>query len=266
MYFWRPLMLMIGLGIVIMFSSSCTTTTRNSVLPHGKYAQNADFLTQQAINNKLKSIRDKNFSVLRTEMVLKGLSINNPMFIRAFKTEMTLELWVQSTYSPEYKLFKTYNICKKSGRLGPKLKEGDLQTPEGFYSVTKDRLNPNSQFFLSFNIGFPNEYDRHHNRTGSLLMIHGNCLSKGCLAMTDQHIGEIYLIVEKNFEYGHKEIPIEIYPFHMTEENLKMRALSKWQPFWRNLKEGYDHLETHGAPPDVSVQDGKYVFNKGQYY
>ena len=270
MYFWQPLALIVLLSMVLMLSSGCTTTDgRNAAPPPGRFqsaAQKADFLTQQTINKKLKSIRDKNFSVLRTQMVLKGLSMNNPMFIRAFKSEMKLELWVQSSYSPQYKLFKTYNVCKKSGRLGPKIKEGDLQTPEGFYNVTQERLNPNSRFFLSFNIGYPNEYDRAHKRTGSLLMIHGNCVSEGCLAMTDKNIGEIYLIIESNFKYGHKSIPIEMYPFRMTDENMKMRSLSQWQPFWKNLKEGYDFFEQHYTPPEVSVKNGKYAFNQADYY
>ncbi len=266
MYFWRPLMLMIGLGIVIMLSSSCTTTARNGAPPPGQYAQNTDFLTQQAINKKLKGIRDKNFSVLCTEMVLKGLSMNNPMFIRAFKSEMKLELWVQSTYSPEYKLFKTYNICKKSGALGPKQREGDLQTPEGFYDVTKDRLNPNSQYFLSFNIGYPNAYDRSHGRTGSLLMIHGSCVSEGCLAMTDRQIGEIYLIIEQNFKYGHSNIPVNIYPFRMTKNNMAMHKNSPRYPFWKNLKEGYDYFEIYRRPPDISVRRGKYIIEGNRLY
>ena len=219
-----------------------------------------------AAQEKLNAIREKNFSVLRTEMVMRGMSMDNPMLIRAFKSEMKLELWVKNTHEDQYNLFKTYNICNKSGRLGPKLKEGDRQTPEGFYSVTQDRLNPNSKYFLSFDIGFPNEYDRALERTGTHLMIHGSCVSEGCLAMTDRNMAEIYLIVEQNFKYGHRAIPVHIYPFYMTEENMKLRAFSKWYPFWENLKEGYDHFETHRRPVHASYKNGQYVFNKGAYY
>jgi len=243
--------------LFLLLLPSCKTAQRQVYLPPGTYT---------TANEKLEAIRDKNFSVLRTEMALRGLSMDSPMLVRAFKTEMVLELWVQSIYTKKYELFKSYNVCSKSGTLGPKLKEGDLQTPEGFYDVTANRLNPNSQYFLSFNIGFPNAYDRAHNRTGSLLMIHGACASRGCLAMTDQSIGEIYLMIEQNFKYGHKSVPIHIYPFRMTTENMLSRNMSRWYPFWENLKQGYDHFEKHRIPPDVGVSDGQYVFNQGNYY
>ncbi len=217
------------------------------------------------VNKELEQMREKNFSVLRTEMVLKGMSMDNPMLIRAFKSEMELELWVKSSYTDQYQLFKTYNICSKSGTLGPKQKEGDLQTPEGFYGVTPERLNPNSQYFLSFNIGYPNAYDRALKRTGSLLMIHGDCVSEGCLAMTNKNIGEIYLIVEHNFKYGFHEIPIHIFPFRMTQQNMQARRNSVWYPFWLNLKEGYDYFERYYVPADVSVRNKRYVFNEGSY-
>ncbi len=259
MHYWMPASMIVLLSLVLIIASACTPEYQRHVYTGNSY-------NQAGVNKELEEIREKNFSVLRTEMVLKGLSMDNPMLIRAFKSEMKLELWVKSSYADQYDLFKTYDICSKSGTLGPKLKEGDLQTPEGFYSVTPDRLNPNSQYFLSFNIGYPNEYDRAHKRTGSLLMIHGSCVSEGCLAMTDRNIAEIYLIVEQNFKYGHKSIPIHIFPFRMTEENMRMRSLSQWYPFWRNLKEGYDYFERYYIPPEISVKNKRYAFNKGNYY
>lgn len=243
--------------LFLLILPSCKTAERQTYLPPGTYT---------TANEKLEIIRKKNFSVLRTEMALKGLSMDSPMLVRAFKTEMKLELWVQSIYTKQYELFKSYDVCSKSGTLGPKLKEGDLQTPEGFYNVTAKRLNPNSQYFLSFNIGYPNAYDRAQKRTGSLLMIHGACASKGCLAMTDESIGEIYLMIEQNFKYGHKSVPIHIYPFRMTDENMLVRNLSRWYPFWANLKEGYDHFEKYRTPADVGVSGNQYVFNQGDYY
>lgn len=257
MYIWPPVLLTILLTLVLFFSTGCTPDSRRAGPPPIR----GEKLQKKSVNKQLESIREKNFSVLRTEMVIKGMSMDNPMLIRAFKSEMKLELWVKSSYSNQYDLFKTYNVCSKSGVLGPKLKEGDKQTPEGFYNVTKDRLNPNSQYFLSFNIGFPNTYDRSYGRTGSLLMIHGNCVSVGCLAMTDKSIGEIYLIVEQNFKYGHKSIPIHIYPFRMTQKNMKARSTSHWYPFWANLKEGYDHFERYRTPAHATAKNGRYVFN-----
>ncbi|PCJ02712.1 MAG: 2-dehydro-3-deoxyphosphooctonate aldolase [Alphaproteobacteria bacterium] len=263
MYIWPPVLLTILLALVLFFSTGCTSRPRRIYI--APPPMNGQVQRQDTVNKQLENLREKNFSVLRTEMVIKGMSMDNPMLLRAFKSEMKLELWVKSSYSNEYDLFKTYNVCSKSGVLGPKLKEGDKQTPEGFYNVTKDRLNPNSQYFLSFNIGFPNAYDRSLKRTGSLLMIHGNCVSVGCLAMTDKSIGEIYLIVEQNFKYGHKSIPIHIYPFRMTQDNMIARNTSHWYPFWENLKEGYDHFETYRTPAHATAKNGRYVFNKGNY-
>ncbi len=212
-------------------------------------------------NKQLEYLREKNFSVLRTEMVMRGMSMDNPMYIRAFKSEMKLELWVKNSYRNEFELFRSYDICSKSGTLGPKLKEGDLQTPEGFYDVTHGRLNPNSKYFLSFNIGYPNQYDRAHRRTGSALMIHGECVSEGCLAMTNKNIAEIYLIIEQNFKYGHQSIPVHIFPFRMTDENMAMRRYSKWYPFWQDLKKGHDYFEKHHIPPRISVIGKRYIIN-----
>lgn len=241
-------------GSLIILCSCTTSQGRGPAPPSGKYT-----------NKQLEQIRKKNFSVLRTEMVMHGMSMDNPMMIRAFKNEMKLELWVKSSYGPKYELFRSYDICNKSGTLGPKIREGDLQTPEGFYNVTKGRLNPHSKYFLSFNIGYPNAYDRAHKRTGSLLMIHGSCVSEGCLAMTDRNIGEIYLIIEQNFKYGRKSIPVHVFPFHMTPENMEARQHSKWYPFWKNLKQGYDYFEQNRTPAEVSVRQKRYLFTPGQH-
>lgn len=262
MYFWPPLLLMIGLTLVLMFASGCTPHHRQSMAPAPSFEYSDDVAT----NERLENMRKDRFSTLRTEMVMQGLSIDNPMLIRAFKSEMKLELWIQSSYSPEYKLFRTYNICKKSGKLGPKIYEGDLQTPEGFYQVTPYRLNPNSKYFLSFNVGYPNEYDQSHGRTGSHIMIHGECVSEGCLAMTNEYIGEIYLIVENNFKYGHQSIPIHIYPFHMNDHNMRARRYSKWHSFWKELQPAYNYFESTKMPANITVENGHYIVNGGRYY
>ena len=210
--------------------------------------------------------RKKNFSTIRTDMALKGLTLGAPVFIRAFKTEMELEVWVKRTYRDGYRLYKTYPICQKSGELGPKLAEGDLQTPEGFYNVTYDRLNPNSKYHLALNIGYPNTYDRDHGRTGSALMIHGSCVSEGCLAMTDQNIEDIYIIAEESLKHGQREVPVHLFPFRMTDENMLARNTNPWTPFWYNLKQGYDYFETYHIPPKISVMNQQYAFNAGAAY
>ena len=188
-----------------------------------------------------------------------GFERGSPIFVRVFKKSAELEVWLQD--GDKFRLFKTYPICAYSGTLGPKLQEGDHQAPEGFYFVSPAAMNPNSSFHLSFNIGFPNAYDRAHGRTGSFLMVHGSCVSVGCYAMTDDGIEEIYTLAERAFGGGQPFFRIHIFPFRMTAENMTLHAADFWAPFWENLREGYDLFEQDLVPPDVSVADREYVFN-----
>lgn len=192
------------------------------------------------------------------EMKRIDANLGDPAFIRIFKKEMKLEVWLRQGLS--YKFFKSYNICHHSGDLGPKIKEGDKQSPEGFYSVGADQLNPNSGYHLSFNLGFPNEYDRSHKRTGSLLMVHGRCSSAGCFAMSNFRMDEIYAIVESAIISGQYQVPVHIFPFRMTPANMAAHSDSKWIDFWENLKEGYDYFEGHHSPPLVAVHNRRYQF------
>jgi murein L,D-transpeptidase YafK len=192
------------------------------------------------------------------EMQKKGAKLGDPIFIRVFKKEKKLEVWLRQGLS--YTLFKTYSICHHSGDLGPKIREGDKQSPEGFYTVGAKQLNPNSSYHLSFNLGFPNQYDRSHKRTGSLLMIHGRCSSVGCFAMADFRMDEIYAIVEAAIISGQHQVPVHIFPFKMTWANMSAHQNSKWIHFWENLKEGYDYFEGHQSPPLVTVQNKRYEF------
>ena len=179
--------------------------------------------------------------------------------MRIFKEEMELEIWVESQNG--YHLFRKYPICTYGyGSLGPKTKQGDDQAPEGFYYVTPNRLNPVSNFHLSFNLGYPNSYDRSHNRTGSALMVHGSCVSIGCYAMTDEKIEEIFTIADLAFRNGQSFFRVHIFPFKMTSENMEKQINSEWYSFWQNLKQGYDFFEEHRIPPNVKVINGQYVF------
>lgn len=208
----------------------------------------------------LEYVHYKTRPQLETRLAKQNLHIGDPVYIRAFKSEMQMEVWMQNRNTGQYDLYRTYPICRASGALGPKEKEGDLQAPEGFYSVNASQLNPNSKYYLSFNLGYPNDYDRSLGRTGSALMVHGNCVSKGCFAMTDAHIGEIYLLVEESLKNGQKTVPVHIFPFQMTEQKMAMRLYSEWYPFWVNLKEGYDLFDLARTPPEVSVRKGQYAF------
>jgi len=182
-----------------------------------------------------------------------GLAVGSPVFIRIFKRERRLEVFLQETGRDTYRLFRRYQICAISGELGPKQVEGDQQAPEGFYSLTQERLNPWSNYHLSMNLGYPNQLDRALGRTGAYLMIHGDCVSEGCFAITDQHIEQVYYLVAAALSNGQAEVPVHIFPFVPTYENFDPFLLSRWFHFWWNLKEGYELFERYHRPPEVYV-------------
>jgi murein L,D-transpeptidase YafK len=192
-------------------------------------------------------------------MASRGMSPKDPILVRAYKKEAELELWKKGS-DGKYALLKTYPICRWSGQLGPKVREGDRQAPEGFYTVTPAQLNPNSSFYLSFNIGYPNAYDRAHGRTGAHLMVHGTCSSAGCYAMTDEAIAEVYALAREAFAGGQRGFQFQAYPFRMTAENLAKHRADPNMPFWRNLKEGSDYFEVMRDEPPVSVANRRYHF------
>ncbi|BCU78670.1 hypothetical protein llg_33850 [Luteolibacter sp. LG18] len=198
---------------------------------------------------------------LKLELAAKGLRAGDPVFIRIFKEERLLELWIRKRETRKYEFFRSWPVAAMSGELGPKLKEGDGQAPEGFYVVTPERMKPDSQFHLAFNIGFPNAYDEAHGRTGTFLMVHGNAVSIGCFAMTDPKIEEIYTLCADALAHGQPFIRVHSFPFRMTTERMAAAAGEPWEEFWKNLKEGYDRFETDRVPPNVRVEGKRYAFD-----
>ena len=190
----------------------------------------------------------------------KNMPQASPILVRLFKEESELEVWKQDT-SGRYALLKVYPICRWSGDLGPKVKEGDRQAPEGFYPITPGLMNPNSNYYLAINTGFPNVYDRANNRHGAFLMIHGDCSSRGCYAMTDEEIGEIYALARDAFMGGQKEIQIQAYPFRMTPANMARHRNNPNFAFWQMIKQGNDHFEVSHLEPKVDVCERHYVFD-----
>jgi murein L,D-transpeptidase YafK len=197
-----------------------------------------------------------------TAMLLgkKGMEPQAPIFMRIFKEESELEIWKLKSDGRFYH-FKTYPICNWSGELGPKLKEGDRQAPEGFYSVSREQMNPDSKYHLAMNLGYPNAYDKAHGRTGEFLMIHGNCKSAGCYAMTDALMEEIYAIARESFLGGSDAFEVHAFPFRMTDANMTRQAKHAAYPFWRTLKEAYDYFELTRQLPAVAVCNRHYVVN-----
>lgn len=188
-----------------------------------------------------------------------GSAPGKGMLIRIFKQTNELEVWKETATG--YKLFKSYEICAWSGDLGPKVKEGDRQSPEGFYTITPGLMNPNSNYYLAFNTGFPNKYDRAYGRTGSDLMVHGDCSSRGCYSMTDESIAEIYALARETFAGGNPSFQLQIFPFRMTPQNLAKQSKSPHFAFWQDIKEGYDRFELTRTPPTWDVCNKQYVFD-----
>jgi murein L,D-transpeptidase YafK len=215
--------------------------------------------------------------VLPDDNAQGGFKKGSPAYVRIFKKEGVLELWLKR--GDNYALYKSYPVCKWSGQLGPKTRQADFQSPEGFYSVSARQLNPNSHYHLAFDIGYPNAYDRRQGSTGSAVMVHGDCKSVGCFAMTNNGIDEIYGIVEAALRNGQREVPVHIFPFRMTEEAIARESSPKqfmafltpvnaqpqrdWSGFWRNLKEGYDMFQHSHVPPVAYACGDRYDFGAG---
>lgn len=188
----------------------------------------------------------------------KGMQAGSPVFVQVFKEESELEVWKQRDDGRFYH-FRTYPICNWSGEIGPKQSTGDRQAPEGFYSITPVLMNPNSKFYLSFNLGYPNAYDRSWGRTGDSVMVHGNCRSAGCYAMTDALMEEIYGLTRESLKAGQPSFQLHAYPFRMTDARLAREKSNKWYGFWKTMKQGYDYFEKYRIPPSIAVCERRYV-------
>jgi murein L,D-transpeptidase YafK len=234
--FLRLVLSSLVLGLVVLGLAACA-----GIQPKNAKASQP---IPQELQNRLASI---------------GSSAGAPMMVRIFKQSNELEVWKQGS-GGTFKLVKTYDICAWSGVLGPKVKEGDRQAPEGMYTITPGLMNPNSNYYLAFNTGFPNKFDRSWGRYGSNLMVHGACSSSGCYSMTDAAIAEIYALARETFRGGNPSFLLQVFPFRMTVDNLAKNADNPSLPFWKNIKEGYDRFEMTRQPPTWDVCEKKYVF------
>jgi len=219
------------------------------------YARKAKHWATYSTGTTLPGTPD--LSTLKERLASRNLTLGAPVLIRIFKREFQLEVWMQR--DGRFELFETYPICMWSGKLGPKVREGDKQAPEGFYTVDSTALNPNSKYHLSFNLGYPNAFDRSHGRTGSFLMVHGDCRSIGCYAMTDRVIDEIWSLLTSALTAGQKRVQVQAFPFRMTAANMSLHAANPNIGFWRQLQTGHDAFLRDRVPPVVSVCDGRYA-------
>lgn len=193
------------------------------------------------------------------QMAAKGTDAAAPILLRAFKKEAEIELWKRNA-SGRFVHIRTYPICRWSGQLGPKTREGDRQTPEGFYSVAKTQMNPNSRYYLSFDIGYPNALDRSLGYTGSAVMVHGICSSMGCYAMTNAVAGELFAVAREAFAGGQAAFQFQSFPFRMTAANMARHRGDPNIAFWRQLKDGSDRFEATGQEVETVVGPGRYLF------
>lgn len=245
------------MSAVIALSSMTTAASAISielkdVAPHRIERQ------KLAKTGKLPLPETPDLSKLGERLAQKGLKLGAPVFIRVFKTESKLEVWMKK--DDRFIHFATYPVCNWSGTLGPKIAEGDKQTPEGFYTVNRRRLHLIGRWPRSLNLGFPNIFDQAHARTGSYILVHGGCSSVGCFAMTNAVMKEIYQITSRAIRTGRqRHVPIHVFPFHMTEDNMAKHKASPWIDFWQDLKAGYETFERTRIPPQVSVCRGRYV-------
>lgn len=238
---------------------------RNLVVTAAVVAALAGCTNETLDSVNISNVKNKTEYQLSSKLVSKmrelGMQKSSPILLRIFKEEGTLEVWKANTAN-RFQLLKSYKICAWSGKLGPKVKEGDRQAPEGFYPLYPHQMNPNSSYYLAINTGFPNAYDKANNRSGTHLMIHGACSSSGCYSMTDEQVIEIFALARDAFRGGQENIQLQAFPFRMTAENMARHRNNSNIEFWKMLKEGYDQFEVTKRPPQVNVCERKYVFNQ----
>lgn len=245
-----------GLFVVLFLA---TPVGRKYAAKLERYVDRTENLMRHRAGKPLRGTPD--LARFETRLLEKGVKEGAPVFIRIFKQESELELWLHN--GKRFVHFATYPTCYWSGSLGPKLKEGDGQSPEGFYTVASSQLNPNSRWHRSFNLGFPNAFDRSYGRTGSFLMVHGGCASIGCYAMTDPVVDEIWRLVTAALKNGQSRFSVHAFPFRMTESNMDWYADKRWNVYWRDLKKGHDLFERSHVPPRIAHCNKRYVVSPG---
>jgi murein L,D-transpeptidase YafK len=232
------------------------------------FTMHTDFLTEQKAFERVRATINEKQSLLEATLKEHKISFDNlHLLFVAYKNDDVLEVYAKTKQETTYKKLVSYDICSRSGQPGPKRMEGDEQVPEGFYHI--DRFNPMSKFYLSLGLNYPNLSDKRksnaHNLGGDIF-IHGSCVTIGCLPMTDTHIKEIYLLAVHAKNNGQSKIPVYIFPFKMTDQNMatyKARYIDNKELtlFWENLKPGYDRFTKYHRELDIDVaENGDYKY------
>ena len=238
-----------------------------SVFAQGPSASFVDF--QRALPRPGDALKKKG-DTLQKQFEAKGLVWPAKyVYIRSFKYDGQLEVWVKNERKEQFQLFKTYKVCALAGTLGPKRMQGDYQVPEGFYYVNE--FNPNSNYYLSLGLNYPNQSDKVLSdslKPGGDIYIHGSCVTVGCIPVTDQQIDEIYIISAYAKNSGQDYIPVHIFPIRYNNTksveylNNFTRADAQLKKFAANLERVYDHFEfTKQLPVIMTNKSGEYVFD-----
>ena len=196
---------------------------------------------------------------LTEQFAAKGLKLGSPIFLRVYKKTSKMELWVAQ--GPRYALFKTYRICRWSGGLGPKMYEGDRQSPEGLYHITAEDLIVNARWHRAMNINYPNRFDVVNGRGGSGILIHGKCGSVGCFAIEDANVEEVYTAVDAALRAGQASVPVLALPFSFAQHAPAVEDTLRLNEFWADLRRADLLFNRDHIPPSAWVCDGRYFFS-----
>ena len=235
------------------------------IIIQGSTPRQESFKEKQMQYARVRTAYNEYFNALRSEIDSMGIG-DFDLFLRAFKVEELVEVWIKDKEAARFQLFRTYDICSSSGRPGPKRRSGDYQVPEGFYHI--NIFNPYSNFYLSLGINYPNRSDRvlgDPDHPGGDIFIHGSCVTIGCIPLTNEIIKELYVLAVEARTNGQEEIPVHIFPTRLLTSS--METLDRLADgdrnlldFWLNLKEGFDYFEEHKTLPEISVNSsGTYI-------
>ena len=227
-----------------------------------------DFLSEQRRYQRVRTAVAEKQQIIEGKLTENRITLNSlNLLIVAYKDDDILEVYAKNKQEATYKKILSYDICRRSGNLGPKRKQGDGQVPEGFYHI--DRFNPSSNYYLSLGLNYPNLADKRKSTASDLggdIFIHGSCVTIGCLPMTDNYIKEIYLLAVYAKNNGQAKIPVYIFPFQMTDKNMedyKSKYVKDIElgAFWDNIKTGYDKFMKDKKELSISVdKNGDYTF------
>lgn len=240
-FFFRGLVTIVGL-LFLMLTGSC----------------------KEQAKNRAGAAKERVVPVMNAYLNPLGLKVGSPVFIRIIKEDRILELWGRPDQADRFILIKRYPIAGMSGGLGPKMKEGDKQAPEGFYSVTAKSLNPYSNYHLSFNVGYPNDYDKALGRTGSLIMVHGSDVSVGCFAITDEGVEEVYTMVAEALANGQEKVDVQIHPFVPTPSRMANAKGSPHDDFWKIMRQAWEWTERNGTPAPYVINGKEISIGSGE--